>query len=160
MAAWKDENVKKTRERLWHSLEMTYVKGYWVTLLVVEPLFPLIFLLRSGYHENFWKLTLLTCVIVAIPFLVFTVWQVVRMMRRPEGYIFCKTKLVNHHYVYWRRCHYFTVRMEDLEGRAFSVSTYAIFHNHGIAPPVLEDYVGSTVTIGYNEQTNNVVVIG
>lgn len=160
MAAWKEETVKKTRERLWHSLEMTYVKGHWIALLAVEPLFPLIFLLKGGYHEDFWSVTVIVCALVAIPFLVFSVWQVARIFRETESYVFCKTKLATPHYSYVRRAYYFTVRMEDLDGNAFSADTRPIFYPRGLIPPVLEDYVGAAVTVGYNEETGNVVVIG
>ena len=159
MAAWK-EDIKKTRSRLWRSVDMTYVKGCLVGLLVVEALCPLIGLMKLGYRENFWTVELIIGGIVAAPILLFSLWRTRQIFRCAEGYTFSRAKLCCPHYSYLWKAMAFTVVVEDMEGNTFPANTRPIFHTHGFIPPVMEDYVDANVTIGYNEETGNIVVIG
>ena len=51
--------------------------------------------------------------------------------------------------------------LEDADGYKFVADTHSIFSTHGDLTGLgFEDYVNQEVTIAYNEETENVVVIG
>jgi hypothetical protein len=53
------------------------------------------------------------------------------------------------------------VVLEDMDGNKFTAYTHSIFHTHrSSAGLALEDYVNQEVTVGYNDETGEVVVIG
>ena len=158
MAVWKEEDLKKTRRRLWRTADMTYVRGWLVGLLAVEALAPLLFLMKGGFYDGFWKMTGIICGITAVPILLFCLWRVWKIYRQPQGYLFCRATLLSPHYSYLWKAMRFAVVVETLDGSKFPVDTAPIFHTHGFIPPVMEDYSGRTVTIGYNETTGNIVV--
>ena len=55
----------------------------------------------------------------------------------------------------------FRVVLEDAEGCKFVADTHSIFSTHkDLTGLGFEDYVNQEVTIAYNEETGNVVVIG
>lgn len=55
----------------------------------------------------------------------------------------------------------FRVLLEDADGHKFVADTHSIFSTHkDFSGLGFEDYVNQKVTIAYNEETGNVVVIG
>ena len=92
---------------------------------------------------------------------IFALWRTIRILRKPDAYIFCSTVLAQpHHSIWWRSAMYFTVIIEDAEGNRFPANTHDIFFTHSITGLLLEDYVNKTVEVGYNMETGHVVVIG
>lgn len=87
--------------------------------------------------------------------------RIFNIFRHSESYHFCKTNLCNPKGGSIRDTIKFTVVLEDPDGNKFAADTHSIFHTHtsmfGLA---LEDYVNRTVTVGYNKETGQVVVIG
>ena len=91
----------------------------------------------------------------------FALWRTIRILRKPDAYIFCSAVLVQpHHSIWWRSAMYFTVIIEDAEGNRFPANTHDIFYTRSITGLSLEDYVNKTVEVGYNMETGQVVVIG
>ena len=92
---------------------------------------------------------------------IFALWRTIRVLRKPDAYIFCSAVLAQpHHSIWWRGTMYFTVVIEDAEGNRFPANTHDIFYTHSITGLSLEDYVNKTVEVGYNEETGQVVIIG
>lgn len=160
MEAWRETDSKKLRQKLWHSVDMLYVKGWLIGLLIVEVLAPLLFLLRDGYSDNFWAVTWIIGGITAVPILLLCLWRTWQIFRHAKSYTFCRAKLTSAHYRYLWKAMSFTVVVTDMDGHKIPAQTRAIFHTHGFIPPVMEDYQGRTVTVGYNEENGSIVVIG
>ena len=155
---------KAIREQIWNSLDMVAVRmslfcGGMVGL--IEVLFVFLLLPKSPVGPNRWLVFGLMTAISVSPFLIFSLFRSIQLMRHPEGYHFCKTTLSNPIGGRFRDTIRFTVLLEDADGSPFVANTHSIFLTHrsflGLA---LEDYIHKTVTVGYNEETDQVVVIG
>lgn len=152
----------KNRARLWDSLEIAHIRNNCIILLIMLPIFLLIcFPKTSGLsiHDH-WIVIGIIVAITFLPFFAFYGIRIIRIFRKADQYYFCKAKLSQPHHSYFAKAYYFTVLIEDPEGRKFPADTHAIFATRGIIGPVMEDYLNSTVTIAYNEETDMVVVIG
>ena len=159
------KDVKEIRQKLWHSLDMAYVK-MWLFVAAVCTLIMWAFfwltIQRHPYHSTeqvvmFW----VTIAIVISPILVFCIIRTVNIFRCPGSYHFCKTVLCNPRGGSIRDTIRFTVLIEDADGDKFAADTHSIFTTHrSMFGPALEDYVNRTVTAAYNEETGQVVIIG
>lgn len=158
MAVWKEEDLKKIRRRLWYTADMTYVRGWFVALLVLEALFVGIMALKGGFDAFIWIFTTAAALVISMPILALCLWRTWQVYRHAEHYIFCRATLMSPHMNYLFRAMRFTVVLEDMDGNKFPANTSPIFHPYGFQPPVMEDYTGRTLTIGYNEKTGNIVV--
>ena len=144
-----------TKSKLWHSLEMHCLRRDLIMMLIAMILFMLI---TGG--EGFWLPRLILDCVFFGPFAVFYLCRCIRIFRKPEHYTFYKTTLTQFHQKFPLKAMYFTVVLEEPDGRKLIKNTHAIFACHGIVEPVLESYVNSTVTVGLNRETGMVVVIG
>lgn len=116
---------------------------------------------REPYLQEAGVIMQVVTAVVILPFLGFYLWRAVNIFRKADQYIFCQCKLSSPHQRYWARgMMYFTVVMEDETLGRFPVETHAIFASYGFIEPLLETYINSTVTVGYNLETEMVVVIG
>ena len=156
------KDTKEIRRRLWHSLDMAYVKQWLFVAAVCAPITWLILRLSTrGYHaEEQAPLIWISIAIIIGPILVFCAIRTFNIFRHPESYHFCKTTLYNPKGGSMRDTIKFTVVLEDADGDQFAADTHSIFYTHtnmfGLG---LEDYVNRTVTAGYNEETGQVVII-
>jgi hypothetical protein len=73
-----------------------------------------------------------------------------------DSYIFRQAQL-DHPHVKGRGGTYYTVEFTDRNGKTLRRDTRAMFTS--AAEPFLEDYNNKTVTIGYNEKTDRLVVL-
>lgn len=144
-----------TKNRLWHSLEMHCLRRDLIMMLIAMGLFMLF---TCG--EGFWRISLILDCVFFGPFVVFYLWRGFQIFRKPESYTFYKTTLSRFHQKFPLKTMYFTVVLEDPDGSKRIENTHAIFASYGIMEPLVESYVNSTVTIGLNEETGMVVVIG
>ena len=156
-------DVKEIRRKLWHSLDMLAVKRWFLAGCILAGFTCLIVMLKManvpGEVKNISLFGML--LITAAPFFVFCAWRTVRIFRKPESYIFCKTKLSNPKGGTIRDTIKFRVIIEDADGRKFVADTHSIFDTHdGLGGMGFENYVNQTVTVAYNEETDVVVVIG
>ena len=144
---------------------MAYVK-MWLVVAALCTLIMWVFfrltILRDEYHTleqivSYW----LVVAMVMGPIFGFCVIRTISLFRHVESYHFCKANLCNPKGGRVRDTIKFTVLIEDADGNKFAANTHSIFHTHtGWFAPGFEDYVNQTVTVGYNEETGQVVVIG
>ena len=158
-------NKKEIRQKLWQSLDMAYVKMWLVVAALCTLIMWVFFWLtiqRHFYHSTEQVVMLwVTIALVMGPILVFCAIRTFNIFRCVESYHFCKTVLCNPKGGSLRDTIKFTVLIEDADGNKFAANTHSIFNTHtGWFAPGFEDYVNQTVTVGYNEETGQVVVIG
>lgn len=90
-----------------------------------------------------------------LPLLVYALYRVVILFVHIDRYVFSEAVLDKPHQS-GRNGMYFTVTLRDRYGREFQADTRAIFST---GDPNFEDYLNQRVLIGYNEETECVVVI-
>lgn len=153
---------REIRRYLRNSLEMHCLRRDAIlsTVLVV-----LVLGIRSctnrPYSGNDFPVALIVGAVTLLPFWCFWIYRSIQIFRRVEGYRFYKCRLSSpHQRPFSKGAMYFTVVIEDENGTRFIRDTHAIFQSHGVMDPLLEDYINQTVTIGYNRETEMVVVIG
>ena len=156
---------KEIRQKLWQSLDMAYVK-MWLVLAALCTLIMWVFfrltIQRDAYHTleqvvSYW----LVVAMVMGPIFGFCVIRTISLFRHVESYHFCKANLCNPKGGRVRDTIKFTVLIEDADGGKFVADTHSIFSTHkDLTGLGFEDYVNQKVTIAYNEETGNVVVIG
>ncbi len=144
---------KEIRRKLWDSLEMHH---YRVILLVISLAFSIMFFPFLGRGTEGVFITLA----VFLPFYGFYFHRIFQIFRYPEQYIFTRCRLENFHFSPFWRTACFSVHLEIPELGTIHDETASIFATHGIAAPLLEDYVNHEVQIGYNRFTGRIVVIG
>lgn len=153
---------KDIRRYLWDSMEMTCLRRD--AILSTVLVFLLVGLRSCSDRRSRDDAGMIAAIVFAvtlIPFWCFWIIRSIRILRKPEGYVFCRCQLSSpHQQPFSKGAMYFSVRIESPELGAFYADTHAIFQSHGITGPLMEDYVNKTVTIGYNRETGMVVVIG
>ena len=151
----KGSSSSDIRSRLWNSVELAHIRGQLIVIAVFYLLMMgFLSLRRSGF------LPLVLASLMLGPFVIFYLIQILRIFCRVEEYVFCKTELSRpNHFPMTRGMFTFTGIIEA-DGSRFPVETHAIFAGHGIIEPLMEDFVGKTVTIAWNRKTEMVVVIG
>ena len=157
-------DTKEIKEQLKNSLDMVEVRMvlFWGAMtILLQGIFILLLLPRSPGEPTKRILFRVMALVTATPFLIYSAWRTVQIFRHPEGYYFCKATLSNPISGRIRHSIRFTVVIEDPEGYKFAANTHSIFSaGRGFGSLALEDYINKTVTIGYNEETGQVVVIG
>lgn len=154
----KKEIIQKLRD----SLEISIMKSQmvWSTAIVLIICTLWSISTRNAYHQvDTLPLWGVAFGIVLGPLYMYQAWVLWKIFRCAEHYKFYQTKLSQPRGGLWRDTICFTVLLEDGEDK-FVVDTRSIFLTHGIVGPLLEDYVNQTVTVAYNEETEQVVVIG
>lgn len=157
------KDIKEIRQMLWGSLDMAYVKMWLFVAAVCAPITWLFLWLGTrGYRTTEQAVMIwVTIAIVIGPIVVFCAIRSCNIFRHPESYHFCKTKLCNPKGGSLRDTIKFTVVAEDADGDKFIADTHSIFTTHpGMFGLGFEDYVNRTVTIAYNEETGQVIIIG
>ena len=157
------KDIKEIRKMLWHSMDMAAVKLilFWAVIANVI-VFGVLFITSAGMDSGErWAAILTIMVVCLLPFLVFCLWRTIQTFRLASSYTFCTTILSNPMGGRFRDSIKFRVLLEDADGYQFVADTHSIFQTHvGFGGFALEDYVNQKVTIAYNEETGNVVVIG
>ena len=157
------KNIREIRQMLWHSMDMAAVKMilFWAVIANVIVFGVLFFSSLGMDPSERWNVILTMMTVCLLPFLVFCLWRTVQTFRQAGSYTFCKAKLGNPMGGRFRDSIKFRVLLEDADGYQFVADTHSIFQTHvGFGGFALEDYVNQNVTIAYNEETGNVVVIG
>ena len=157
------KDVKEIRQALWQSLDMVFVKMllFWA-MIANGIIFAVLFFTSMGMDPSErWSVILTMMAVCLLPFLIFCLWRTVQTFRKAESYSFCTAKLSNPMGGRFRDSIKFRVVLEDADGCKFVADTHSIFSTHkGFMGLGFEDYVNQKVTIAYNEETENVVVIG
>ena len=153
------KDVREIRQALWQSLDMVFVKMllFWA-MIANGIIFVVLFFSSMGMDPAERWPVILT---MFLPFLILCLWRTVQTFRKAESYSFCTAKLSNPMGGRFRDSIKFRVLLEDAEGCKFVADTHSIFSTHkDFSGLGFEDYVNQEATIAYNEETENVVVIG
>ena len=157
------KDVREIRQALWQSLDMVFVKMllFWA-MIANGIIFAVLFFTSMGMDTSErWSVILTMMAVCLLPFLILCLWRTVQTFRKAESYSFCTAKLSNPMGGRFRDSIKFRVLLEDAEGCKFVADTHSIFSTHkDFSGLGFEDYVNQEVTIAYNEETGNVVVIG
>lgn len=122
-------------------------------LLVLLPTLPLID--NPSGAEIVW-LFLFIIALFSLPFVLYYSYHWLAIFRHIDSYIFCEVLLDQPH-VEGRGGVRFTVEFTDRHGKRLKRDTGTLFSSDW--EPFLEDYNNQKVLIGYNEETDRVVVI-
>ena len=149
-----------TRSLLWGSMEMAHVRMQLIVWAVAYGFCLVLFWFRAGSIPQVRPVMMVFTSLLFLPPVGFWLLRVWNIFRRADEYVFCPTELNQPHHAPLRRDMFsFMGVIETGEGR-FAVETDAIFAGRGIVQPLMEDYIGRTVTVGWNRETETVVVIG
>lgn len=156
------KTVSETRQRLWSSLEMGVIRRDAILYTIAIGVAVLMVSCQGSASDDgtLGAVMAVGAAMFLLPAWGFYLWRTICIFRKAENYIFCRCKLSQPHQNYFLQTMYFTVIIECPDGSKVVRETHAIFPCHGFIGPLVEDYVNSTATIGYNEETETVVVIG
>lgn len=149
-------DTAEIKEKLKCSLEIAHIRSAALIFTLIALAYIGLLMLSWGG----WGLALVTIALVLVPLWGWYGWRAWMIFRSPEAYVFCKVTLSQPHSSPFFRTFYFTLVLETPERGRFAAETSSIFQAHGWLGPLLEDYVNREVTIAYNEETQQVVIIG
>ena len=147
---------RKIKEKLKCSLEIAHIRSALVVASVLVAAYV-------GVMTLFWgdiAFTVILCGVLLLPMWVAYNWRYYRVFRKVSRYTFHKAVLAQPHTSRFVHAFHFTVVLENTEKGTISTKTSSIFLARGWLGPFLEDYVNREVTLAYNEETGQVVVIG
>ena len=151
------------RQKLKNSLDMVNMM-FWLSMAGIVVLIEgimMLFRASSPFGPSKWLVFLIMVAVSALPILIFCAWRAISIFRHLESYHFCKATLCNPKGGRIRDTIRFLVMLEDADGNKFTAYTHSIFFTHKSSFGLtLEEYINQEVTIGYNEETGMVVVIG
>ena len=149
-------DLKTIRQQLWVSMDMAYVRRYFLLLIAVG----VIACMMSGarYIGAPWVMPL-SLLLVEGPILLFLLYRTWKIFRQAEHYILQEAVLDNPSGGWGRNTIRFTVTVNDSEGHRHRVDTHGIFATRSLFGPNLENYVNRKVRVAYNEETETLVVI-
>ena len=149
-------DIKTIRQQLWASMDMDYVRRYFICLVVIGALAGM---MGGTKHSGFPWIMPLTLIIIEGPIFVFLAYRTWKIYDRAEKYRFYETVLDSPFGGWGRNTIRFTVTIPVSEGSRHRVDTHGIFFTHSLFGPNLEDYVNQKVRVAYNEETGTLVVI-
>ena len=147
---------REIKEKLKCSLEIAHIRSALVVASVLVGAYV-------GIMTLFWgdiAFTVILCGVILFPIWVAYSWRYFRVFRKISRYTFHKALLAQPHTSRFVHAFHFTVVLENTEKGTISTKTSSIFLARGWLGPFLEDYVNREVTLAYNEETGQVVVIG
>ena len=148
--------TSEIKEKLKCSLEIAHIRSALVVASVLVAAYV-------GIMTLFWgniAFTVILCGVILFPMWVAYNWRYYRVFRKVHRYTFYKAILAQPHTSRFVHAFHFTVVLENTEKGTISTKTSSIFLARGWLGPFLEDYVNREVTLAYNEETGQVVVIG
>ena len=146
---------KEMKEKLKCSLEIAHIRSALaVWSFLVAAYVTVLTLFWGGF-----TFTTILCGAFLLPIWVAYGWRWFRVFRKIEHYTFHKVLLSRPHANTFH-AFYFTVELTSAKKGPVTAKTSSIFLARGWLGPFLEDYVNREVTLAYNEETGQVVVIG
>ena len=148
--------TSEIKEKLKCSLEIAHIRSALVVASVLVAAYV-------GIMTLFWgsiAFTVILCGVILFPIWLAYSWRYFRVFRKIHRYTFHKALLAQPHTSRFVHAFHFTVVLENTEKGTISTKTSSIFLARGWLGPFLEDYVNREVTLAYNEETGQVVVIG
>ena len=148
-------DTSEIREKLKCSMEIAHIRS----ALAVWSFLVAAYITTLTLFWGGFTFTTILCGAFLLPIWVTYGWRYFRVFRKPEHYTFHRVTLSQPHANKFH-AFYFKVELES-EGRSsITTKTSSIFLARGWLGPLMEDYVNREVTIGYNEDTEQIVVIG
>ena len=147
---------REIKEKLKCSLEIAHIRSALVVASVLVAAYV-------GIMTLFWgdiAFTVILCGVILFPIWLAYSWRYFRVFRKIHRYTFHKALLAQPHTSRFVHAFHFTVVLENTEKGTVTTKTSSIFLARGWLGPFLEDYVNREVTLAYNEETGQVVVIG
>ena len=147
-------DAKEMLRLLRRSADVAYYKGQMILLGTVTVIFALlaaICAIATG-SPVFW-VVLLPSAVICVPLILWGIYHLCHIFKNVERYRFFEETMA-HPQSAWGRSMYFVIQ---LEGR--TVETRAIFHAYGLLAPQFNDYIDQKALIGYNDVTEELVVI-
>lgn len=147
---------QEIRGKLKCSLEIAHIRSALAVASVLVAAYV-------GIMTLFWgdiAFTVILCGVILFPIWLAYSWRYFRVFRKISRYTFHKALLAQPHTSRFVHAFHFTVVLENTEKGTISTKTSSIFLARGWLGPFLEDYVNREVTLAYNEETGQVVVIG
>jgi hypothetical protein len=147
---------QEIKEKLKCSLEIAHFRSALVVTSVLVAAYV-------GIMTLFWgdiAFTVVLCGAVLLPIWAAYGWRYFRVFRKISRYTFHKTVLAQPHTSRFVHAFHFSVVLQGTEKGTVATKTSSIFLARGWLGPFLEDYVNKEVTLAYNEETGQVVVIG
>ena len=147
---------REIKEKLKCSLEIAHIRSALVVASVLVAAYV-------GIMTLFWgsiAFTVILCGVILFPIWLAYSWRYFRVFRKINRYTFHKALLAQPHTSRFVHAFHFTVVLENTEKGTVTTKTSSIFLARGWLGPFLEDYVNREVTLAYNEETGQVVVIG
>ena len=144
------------KEKLKCSLEIAHIRSALAVASVLVAAYV-------GIMTLFWgdiAFTIILCGVILLPVWAAYGWRYFRVFRKIHRYTFHQATLAQPHASRFVHAFHFTVVLESTEQGTVTAKTSSIFLARGWLGPLLEDYVNRQVTLAYNEETGQVVVIG
>lgn len=149
--------------RLKESVEYRYDKKQFIIMAAIfGGLYAFLLLMflplagDPGYGAVITIIWLVLPTLFYLPILLYFAYRWLEIFLHIDSYIFCEV-LLNQPHVQGRGGVKFTVTFTDRHGKQLKRDTSTIFSSH--YEPYLEEYNNKKVLIGYNEETDRVVVI-
>ena len=163
MRIYENETQAQLKQRLRKSAEVQHYI-YYTFLLVISVLllfFPMFLRLNAeGAAELFWEIVPVSLAVSFGPVVVFNCYRLATLFHKQEHYSYYQVKLTRLDSSRWLGASRFTVVLEEKDGSKRIVNTHYIFTPKGLTNPSLDDYVGTSAVVGYNEETGQVVFLG
>ena len=150
-------DIKTIRQQLWVSMDMSYVRRFFIGLIAVGVVAW--FSGTSRLSPENHGIIPLSLIIVEGPVLLFLSYRTWKIFRKSEHYIFQEAVLDRPNAAWGRGAIRFTVTVKDSRGCNQQADTHGIFATRSLLGPNLEDYVNRRVRVAYNDETGTLVVI-
>ena len=148
-------DTSEMKQKLKCSLEIAHIRS----ALIVWSFLVAAYVTALTLFWGGLTITATLCGMFLLPIWIAYGWRWFRVFRKPEGYTFHTVTLSQPHANTFH-AFYFTVTLDLPEKGAVTSKTSSIFLARGWLGPLMEDYVNREVTIAYNGQTGQVVVMG
>lgn len=146
---------QEIKEKLKCSLEIAHIRS----ALVVWSFLVAAYVTALTLFWGGITVTATLCGLFLLPIWVGYGWRYYRVFRKMGSYTFHKACLsqprANKFHAF-----YFVVELTHREKGPITAKTSSIFLARGWLGPLMQDYVNREVTLAYNEETGQVVVIG
>lgn len=147
-------DIEKAKKLLKSSADVQYYRGNAIiTTLIFGILAALVTCIIILTKDAIFCIALLPTVGIGVPYLAWCVFNLVHIFKKVDCYTFYEVSLT-HPQTSWGRRLYFTVTVEGCQ-----METRAIFNAQGLLTPEFNEYCNQQALVGYNAETQELVVI-
>lgn len=148
-------------ETLKNSVEIRHARKYALIYAVMTLFCGLMVWIPVSLKEDPgpYSALVVLMVLATCPFSLFYLLRILDIYRQIDKFIFREGLFNQPRGGMLRDTIYFTVEIQDQNGKSITVDTNGIFSSRGTMEPTMEGYVNQTVLLAYNPETERVVVI-